>query len=152
MRSFLWAVPASLVLLTTIGCSTGQHVKYDVDGKAVAVEEHTYEKPANTNPAPATVLPEPAPAPEPAPVAVQPKPVVEPAPAPKPVAPKPAPAPKPAEHAGANTYVVQKGDTLQKISQKTYGTTKKWPAIMKANGMKDDKIRVGQKLVLPQEK
>ena len=141
MRSFLWAVPASLVLLTTIGCSTGQHVKYDVDGKAVAVEEHTYEKPANTNPAPATVLPEPAPAPEPAPVAVQPKPVVE-----------PAPAPKPAEHAGANTYVVQKGDTLQKISQKTYGTTKKWPAIMKANGMKDDKIRVGQKLVLPQEK
>ncbi len=122
MRSFLWAVPASLVLLTTIGCSTGQHVKYDVDGKAVAVEEHTYEKPANTNPAPATVLPEPAPAPE------------------------------PAEHAGANTYVVQKGDTLQKISQKTYGTTKKWPAIMKANGMKDDKIRVGQKLVLPQEK
>lgn len=51
-------------------------------------------------------------------------------------------------------YVVQKGDTLQKISSKMYGTTKKWKKIFEAN--KDvlknpDKIRPGQKLVIPLE-
>ncbi|OGX17785.1 MAG: hypothetical protein A3K83_06695 [Omnitrophica WOR_2 bacterium RBG_13_44_8b] len=30
-------------------------------------------------------------------------------------------------------YTVQKGDTLQKISQKTFGTTKKWMKIYDAN-------------------
>ena len=30
-------------------------------------------------------------------------------------------------------YTVQKGDTLQKISQKTFGTTKKWTKIYDAN-------------------
>lgn len=51
-------------------------------------------------------------------------------------------------------YVVKKGDTLQKISDKMYGTTKKWKKIYEAN--KDvlkspDMIKPGQKLVIPSE-
>ena len=52
----------------------------------------------------------------------------------------------------ATTYVVKKGDTLQKISSEVYGTTKRWKKIFDANKdtLKDpDKIRVGQKLVIP---
>lgn len=49
-------------------------------------------------------------------------------------------------------YTVQKGDTLQKISQKYFGTSKKWTKIYEAN--KDtlkapDKIYVGQVLNIP---
>ena len=50
-------------------------------------------------------------------------------------------------------YVVQKGDTLQKISSKMYGTTKRWKKIFEANKniLKDpDKIKEGQKLAIPQ--
>lgn len=51
-------------------------------------------------------------------------------------------------------YVVEEKDTLQKISDKMYGTTKKWKQIYEAN--KDvletpDVIRPGQKLVIPTE-
>lgn len=51
-------------------------------------------------------------------------------------------------------YKVQKGDTLQKISQKFYGTTKKWNKIYDAN--KDtlkgaDKIYSGQVINIPLE-
>lgn len=49
-------------------------------------------------------------------------------------------------------YVVKKGDTLQKISNKMYGTTKKWKKIFEANKdtLKDpDDIRPDQKLVIP---
>jgi len=51
-------------------------------------------------------------------------------------------------------YVVQKGDTLQKISQKFYGTTKKWNKIYEFN--KDalkapDKIYPGQTINIPKE-
>ncbi len=51
------------------------------------------------------------------------------------------------------TYVAKKGDTLQKISRKFYGTTKKWPLLYKAN--KDrlkspDKIYPGQVLLIPE--
>jgi nucleoid-associated protein YgaU len=51
-------------------------------------------------------------------------------------------------------YTVRKGDTLQKISQNFYGTTKKWPRIFEAN--KDilkgpNKIYVGQVLNIPVE-
>ena len=35
--------------------------------------------------------------------------------------------------AAPKTYVIQKGDTLSKISQKFYGTTKKWKSIYDAN-------------------
>ena len=51
-------------------------------------------------------------------------------------------------------YTVQKGDTLQKISQKYFGTTKRWMKIYEAN--KDtlkgpDKIYVGQVLNIPMD-
>ncbi|MBU1913174.1 MAG: LysM peptidoglycan-binding domain-containing protein [Candidatus Omnitrophica bacterium] len=49
-------------------------------------------------------------------------------------------------------YVVQKGDTLQKISQKVFGTTQKWTSIYEANKhvlKSPDRIRPGQKLVIP---
>ncbi len=49
-------------------------------------------------------------------------------------------------------YVIQKNDTLQKISQKFYGTTKKWKFLYNVN--KDvlkspDKIYPGQKIKIP---
>jgi len=49
-------------------------------------------------------------------------------------------------------YTVAKNDTLQKISKKFYGTTKKWPKIYQAN--KDvlrspDKLYAGQTLNIP---
>jgi len=61
------------------------------------------------------------------------------------------------EAAGSATmqkYTVQKNDTLQKISQKFYGTTKKWTKIYEAN--KDtlsapDKIYPGQEINIPEE-
>ncbi len=154
MRLSLLAVPAVFVLVSSVGCNSAQRVKYNVDGTATAVEEPTYAPaaPEAAAPAPAVEVMKPAPAPAPEPVAVKPAPA--PAPAPEPVV-KPAKPVKPAPVAaapGATTYTVQKGDTLQKISQKTYGTTKKWPQIMKANHMASDKIRVGQKLVLPEIK
>lgn len=51
-------------------------------------------------------------------------------------------------------YKVQKGDTLQKISEKFYGTTKKWNTIFKANKDKmkaPDKIYPGQTICVPTE-
>ena len=49
-----------------------------------------------------------------------------------------------------NSYVVQSGDVLSKISQKFYGTSKKINILMKANNLKNaDSIRVGQKLIIP---
>ena len=49
-------------------------------------------------------------------------------------------------------YTVQKGDTLQKISERFYGTTRKWPGIYEAN--KDtikhpSKIYPGQVITIP---
>lgn len=51
-------------------------------------------------------------------------------------------------------YTVQKGDTLQKISSKFYGTSKKWNKIYEAN--KDtlkspDRVYPGRKLNIPKE-
>lgn len=49
-------------------------------------------------------------------------------------------------------YIVQKGDTLQKISQKLFGTTKKWTKIYEANKDKlkaPNKIYPGQALNVP---
>lgn len=51
-------------------------------------------------------------------------------------------------------YTVQKTDTLQKISQKFYGTTKKWKRIYEANKnilRGPDNIYVGQILDIPVE-
>ncbi|MBL7085292.1 MAG: LysM peptidoglycan-binding domain-containing protein [Candidatus Omnitrophica bacterium] len=61
--------------------------------------------------------------------------------------------PKPEEVAEIHTYKVRKGDTLQKISRKFYGTTKKWPLLYKANRDKlkgPDKVYPGQVLVIPE--
>jgi len=56
--------------------------------------------------------------------------------------------------AASERYTVQKGDTLQKISNKFYGTTKKWAKIYEAN--KDtlkgpNKIYPGQVINIPVE-
>lgn len=47
-------------------------------------------------------------------------------------------------------YTVQRGDTLDKISMKIYGTTQEAEAICKMNGLTDGNlIFIGQKLLLP---
>ncbi len=49
-------------------------------------------------------------------------------------------------------YVIQKGDTLQKISKRFYGTTKKWSKIFEANKetlKNPDTIKPGQKIMIP---
>ena len=48
------------------------------------------------------------------------------------------------------TYTVQPGDTLSKISKQYYGDANKYPKIARANNLEDpDKIKVGQRLVIP---
>ena len=49
-------------------------------------------------------------------------------------------------------YAVQKGDTLQKISEKFYGTARKWPEIYKANKRvipSPSRIYPGQVITIP---
>ena len=49
-----------------------------------------------------------------------------------------------------NYYVVQKGDTLDKISIKIYGNRDSVDAICRMNGLTDGNlIIIGQKLMLP---
>jgi nucleoid-associated protein YgaU len=53
---------------------------------------------------------------------------------------------------GGKTHVVQRGETLQKISLKYYGTTTKWTKIFEANKAKikrADLIVAGMKIVIP---
>jgi nucleoid-associated protein YgaU len=61
--------------------------------------------------------------------------------------------PKKAKTAGGKTYTVKKGDTLQEISQKYYGTTKNWRRIYKANekkiGTDPNKLVEGMKIHIP---
>lgn len=62
--------------------------------------------------------------------------------------------PETESHPSMEKYTVQKGDTLQKISQKFYGTSKKWNRIYKANQdvLKGaDKIYPGQIISIPTE-
>ena len=53
----------------------------------------------------------------------------------------------------SHSYTVKKGDTLQEISQKFYGTTTKWQKIYQANkktiGKDPNELTVGSKLVIP---
>ncbi len=52
---------------------------------------------------------------------------------------------------GQQTYTVEAGDNLSKISKYFYGDANKYAAIVQANNLADpDKIRVGQKLVIPE--
>jgi len=51
---------------------------------------------------------------------------------------------------GNQTYTVQPGDNLSKISKRFYGDTNKYSVIAQANNLADpDKIKVGQELVIP---
>jgi nucleoid-associated protein YgaU len=53
-------------------------------------------------------------------------------------------------HQGSQTYTVQPGDNLSKISKRFYGDPNKYPQIVKANNLEDpDKIKVGQQLLIP---
>ena len=50
------------------------------------------------------------------------------------------------------TYTIQKGDTLQKISKRFYGTTRKWPGIYEANKdtiKESSRVYPGQVIVIP---
>lgn len=52
------------------------------------------------------------------------------------------------------TYNVTKGDTLQKISTKVYGTSKRWQEIFEYNKgilKSPNKIYPGQKILIPQD-
>jgi|GEM_PF-341334 len=62
---------------------------------------------------------------------------------------------KPLKIDTSNTYVVKSGDTLVKISEKLYGTYKKWPQIYRMNKGKlthPTKIFIGQQLKIPKKK
>ena len=52
---------------------------------------------------------------------------------------------------GQQVYTVEAGDNLSKISKYFYGDANKYAVIAQANDLADpDKIRVGQKLVIPE--
>jgi nucleoid-associated protein YgaU len=59
----------------------------------------------------------------------------------------------PRKEKASRSYTVKKGDTLQEISQKYYGTTTNWRRIYKANekkiGTNPDKLTEGMKLNIP---
>lgn len=101
--------------------------------------------PPSANQTPVTVTPVEA---TPAPVITTPAPEASAA---KPVtSSKKAPAVSSSVKTGS-TYVVKSGDSLSKIAAKAYGTgsKKNIEKIKKANGLKSDVIRVGQKLKIP---
>ena len=63
-------------------------------------------------------------------------------------------APPVAKAATPKMYTIQKGDTLSKISQKFYGTTKKWKSIYDANRDRIHNInnlKVGSQIVIPDD-
>lgn len=74
-----------------------------------------------------------------------------------PSSPQPTPTPKPtpaAQVSAVRTYVVQKGDTLSKISQRFYGSTKRSKEIYNANREKIsnmNQLKVGTKIVIPED-
>jgi nucleoid-associated protein YgaU len=51
---------------------------------------------------------------------------------------------------GDQTYTVEAGDNLSKISKRFYGDPNKYTKIAKANNLDDpDKIKAGQQLIIP---
>ena len=51
---------------------------------------------------------------------------------------------------GEQTYTVEPGDNLSKISKRFYGDANKYSTILKANNIADpDKIKAGQQLIIP---
>ncbi len=50
----------------------------------------------------------------------------------------------------ANSYVVQKGDTLWSIAKRVYNDGRRWRDIQSANpGVQPSRLRVGQQILLP---
>jgi LysM repeat protein len=70
----------------------------------------------------------------------------KPKPAPKPVSTPTVAKPKPASSGSVKYHVVQKGETLYRLSR-NYGTSV--AAIQSANNLNDNLIKIGQKLVIP---
>jgi nucleoid-associated protein YgaU len=84
-----------------------------------------------------------------------PPPATPPNPAPAtPPGPKPEPKPEPAPAKAQDmTHVIQKGETLEAIAIKYYGTREGISWIVSANGLKNaNRIYVNQKLVIPARK
>jgi nucleoid-associated protein YgaU len=58
----------------------------------------------------------------------------------------------PAEISKARTHTVQKGDTLQSLSLKYYGTRSSWDKIYQVNRnvlASKDQLKIGQQLLIP---
>lgn len=147
-------IAAALLVALTAGCE-------DKTKKTEPVAQAPPQEPMSHFPEDQVPAPEPqpvaqAPSPQPqttAEAGAMDSPVDEPAPraTAKPKA-KPRESYAPAAKA-SRTHVVAKGDTLQKISKKYYGTTKNWKKIYDANrktlkGGPDD-LAVGTKLIIP---
>lgn len=136
----------SLLVVLMAGCN---QPKQEPVAVAPAPPPPTYPEAQvpKAEPQPVTVAPEPEPEPEPPPAVdtgATPRKKASAKPAPKEHY---APAKKP-----GRTYTIKKGDTLQKISQKFYGTTKNWRRIYEANRktIKDpDQLVEGDKIVVP---
>lgn len=151
MRSMTaWAMIVVLGIgLAVVGCQ---------EKKEEPVAQAPTQQPVEKFPEAQVPPPEPQPQPPPAVTTVSPAPAVDTT-AEKPAATsghKAKQQPKESYASGqkkaARTYVVKKGDTLQKISEKFYNTTKKWRRICDANKkvIKDcDKLEPGTKLVIP---
>ncbi len=103
-------------------------------------------------PAAAVAAPEESPAPVAAPAAAQPAAAPAPAPTQTP-APGPVAGAADAEWPAGRIYVVQAGDTLGTIAQKTLGSAKHWKRLHDANrkAIPDPgRMRAGTRLVLPE--
>jgi nucleoid-associated protein YgaU len=95
---------------------------------------------------------------EPEPTTLEPIPPGDTAPMtyPPPVSATPSPGPRrfetvpPVAPAAANTYTVQKGDTLWSIAQRFLGDGQRWREIVDLNpGLEPAKLKVGQVILLP---
>jgi nucleoid-associated protein YgaU len=69
-----------------------------------------------------------------------------------PVASQPSPAGR-TDANGKRYYTVKEGDCLGVISQKFYGTAKKWQMILDANNLDDERsLRAGMEIIIPPDK
>jgi nucleoid-associated protein YgaU len=158
---YIWAIGVGLLVGLSAGCE-------DKKQQPVTVAP----APAPTTVAPPTVYPEPAPMPPPVAEAPRPAPAVtegdvyNPPEETTPIPPEERPhkstrtaktAPRnhyaPATPKSGQTYTVKKGDTLQEISKKFYGTTTRWRRIYDANRGTikggPEKLMPGMKLTIP---
>ncbi len=72
--------------------------------------------------------------------------------APLPVAVAPPPRPAPVEQPTTRSHIVHRGDTLQSLSLKYYGTRSEWTRIFAANRHQlrsQNELKIGQQLVIP---